>query len=430
MLQEGAELTGESGTIYLAVSPLGQSNVWTGVQKDDPTQIVVLKEPGTEDCNRPGWPSFMHEMIMHELLRDSPTIRRSIDRIPPAPQTTPPTPPMLVLEIFQTTLWTARTKRPLTKPELRHITKTTLLALRDIHAKDLVYADLKMQNIMLNNFSPSTAPSDPSTPNISVKLGDLGIVMSPKHGQVQPIAYRAPEVYFKGQITQAADIWSWGLIYSHLLEAQTRFQQTGIYDALAGGTAPTVAEREDATKTAIASDYNIRTVDYYNNAILPSPAATSTNRTGHQWDVLHSKGLEDGEIRFLRWVMKADPRERPTADEILESGWLDDEGTVKTRHGLKSFAPLGRDGGVRTASSASGGSRPVSRSSFFRSESDPVLDALSRQVSAPREREGDGDAGGEAGDGGDGDAVTTPTAEKTQGETVRPAAQRTFLSYR
>lgn len=440
MLSEGAELTGESGTVYLVVSPLGQANVWTAVQKDKPTQIVVIKEPNVDET-RPGWPTFIHEMVMHELFKSSPHIRRSIDRIPVTSE--PPSPPMLVLEIFQTTLWTARTKRPLSKPELRQICKTTLLALRDIHAQDLVYADLKMQNIMLNGFNTSSASTLPKD-EIETKLGDLGIVTSPARGQVQPIPYRAPEVYFKGQITPAADIWSWGLIYSHLLEAQTRFAQTGIYDDLgnSGGNGSMQA-REDATKNAIASDYDIRSVDYYNNAVVPpstSHPGGPHHGVGHQWSVLHSKGLEDHEIRFLRWVMKVDPRERPTAQEILDSGWLEDEGKVRTRWGLKSFAPL--------ADEAGDGGRPVSRSSFFRSESDPALDTLRRQVersggvgeaaveSRSGTREGKGgksavkDGVKDRGKGGeDGDGVSKPAGEEKP-ETPRPVAQRTFLSYR
>jgi hypothetical protein len=61
MLSEGARLVGESGKTYLAVSSLGQSNVWTAVEQSNdpkkPVQVVVIKEPGEIDT-QPGWPSF------------------------------------------------------------------------------------------------------------------------------------------------------------------------------------------------------------------------------------------------------------------------------------------------------------------------------------------------------------------------------------
>lgn len=313
MLSEGAELIGETGKTYLAVSPLGQANVWTAVDVNDPSHIVVIKEPG-EDDTRPGWPSFQHEMVMHELLKDSDSIRKQVDRILPTREGEPP---MLVLEIFETTLWTARAKRPFTTAELKSVTKDTLIGLIDVHKQGLVYADLKMQNIMVDGFDTKSSSNDS---NLTATLGDLGIVMAPATGKVQPVSYRAPEVYFKGEITSKADIWGWGLIYCHLLEARNRFSKTGLYDDLETATG-SMFEREQAVRSAISNDYKISNNAYYDD--VPLPPKDDRTSQGDQWEELRRRGLEDGEVDFLRWVMRADPRKRPSAQQILDCGWLD-----------------------------------------------------------------------------------------------------------
>ena len=91
--------------------------------------------------------------------------------------------------------------------------------------------------------------------------------MEPLNGKAQPVAYRAPEVFFKGELSQAADIWAFGLVYSHLLEAQRRFSNTGLYDDLyiGGGS---MFEREQAMRNAIANDFDIRNVEYYKDLSL------------------------------------------------------------------------------------------------------------------------------------------------------------------
>ncbi|KAK5144773.1 hypothetical protein LTR04_001475 [Oleoguttula sp. CCFEE 6159] len=309
MIQEGAEFVGESGKKYLAVSSLGQSNVWTAVDADTPTDIYVIKEPGVAD-DRTGWPEFQQEMIMHELFKGCPSIRQQVDRILPASKADPP---RIVLEIFENTVWTARAKRPFTAAELKSVTRSTLVGLRDIHAKGLVYADLKMENILINGFNVTSEDSS----SLVTKLGDLGLVMYPAKGKVQPVSYRAPEVYFKDQITQAADIWSWALIFCHLLEAQTSFGDTGIYDDLYRGT---MKAREQAVRYAITNDYDLRNVEYYKDCVLPMRDAEHV--TGNHWDQLRKGGVSEHDIEFLQWVLNPDPTQRPTAQAILDRDWL------------------------------------------------------------------------------------------------------------
>lgn len=319
LIAEGAEYIGESGTSYVAVSPLGQANVWTAVDQSDKQRphVVVLKAPDSRDPGRLSWPRFQHEMVMHELFKDCEYIRRQVDRIPPVKDSD--SPPILVLEIFESTLWHARTKRPFTKAEVKSTARQILLGLKEVHDRGLVYADLKMQNVMVSGFHPTDSAADGS--ELRAKLGDLGIVMEPSTGTVQPVAYRAPEVYFKGQISQAADLWAFGLIYCHLLEARCRFQKTGLYDDLYTGTG-SMPEREQAMRYALTNDHGLHDVDYYQDCALPY--RDGDHEVGQQWDELSRRGLDEDDIDLLKWILTADPRQRPSARSILASRWFDD----------------------------------------------------------------------------------------------------------
>ncbi|KAF2850768.1 kinase-like protein [Plenodomus tracheiphilus IPT5] len=341
-MREGKELVGENGQRYLLVQAMGQPNVWIAVDAATQEKLYIVKQPSDDDNNMPGWPRFQHEMIMHELFKEHDAIRPQVDRIPP---TSSADPPKLVLELLQTTLWDARRKREFSDVELKQIMRQILLGLQEVHQQGLVYADLKMENVLLSNFTPSpptstsTSPPTSTTPDITAKLGDLGIVMSPMRGTVQPLAYRAPEVYFLQEITPAADIWSWGLIYCQLLEAQASFHNTGMYDELLLGKTTSFVQKELSVRRAIAKDFDLGGVGYYDGCGLEG-----MGRDGGQWEELRRKGVREEEIGFLKWILNPVPGDRPSAEEILKSAWLDGDGLATTT----SFVGEGDDNTTTT----------------------------------------------------------------------------------
>lgn len=175
-----------------------------------------------------------------------------------------------------------------------------------------------MENILVSGFERKPNENDTiQNNNITAKLGDLGIVMEPMKGLVQPIAYRAPEVYFRREISPAIDIWSWGIIYCQLLEAQASFHKTGLYDELLQGS---YLHKEESMQKAIVNDFGLNSIDYYEN--YTSRYRDHGHREGQHWDHLIKKGLPEKEVEFLRWVLNPVPSERPTAQQILDSGWL------------------------------------------------------------------------------------------------------------
>lgn len=80
-------------------------------------------------------------------------------------------------------------------------------------------------------------------------------------------------------------------------------------------------EREQAIRFAIANDYDIHKESYYKDCALP--IRDRDHATGNQWEELRKRGISEGDVEFLQWILKADPTARPTAQEILDRGWLD-----------------------------------------------------------------------------------------------------------
>ncbi|KAF2087218.1 kinase-like protein, partial [Saccharata proteae CBS 121410] len=278
-LAEGQHLTGESGSSYLVVSPMFRRkpgapvpNVWSAVDSASQEDVFIMKQPGGDELAAnananagAGWPRFQSEMIMHELFKSNPHIRQQVDRIPPGTGHGDE-PPRIVLEPTETTLWSARAKRPFTDDEIRVVMKGALLGLRGIHEKGLVYADLKPDNIFVNGFR-RTADETTAENSLNAVIGDLGLVMEPAVGKVQPLVYRSPEVHFKSSITPAADLWSWGMIYTHLLQAQVQPARPGLYDLQDGASAIQV---EQTIRRFITDDFDLHNVPYYSDCILPS----------------------------------------------------------------------------------------------------------------------------------------------------------------
>ncbi|TKA80571.1 hypothetical protein B0A49_00623 [Cryomyces minteri] len=210
--------------------------------------------------------------------------------------------------------------RRLTRKEIKHIMKFTLLGLYHVHEQGLVYTDLKMENMLINFF-----PKEPSDGSKTVaKLGDLGQVIPPSQGRCQAVAYRSPEVYFGKPWSYPADIWSWGIVLCHLLEARAQFDELGMYDdAKMKGT---LEEREEIIRRRMFEDFKLYDVPFYSDCQLPPRDPEWTD--DDNWVVrLVKKGISEYDVTFLWNVLKADPNERPTIEQIFRHGYLhNDEG--------------------------------------------------------------------------------------------------------
>lgn len=144
VLTRGSILVGKHGQRYVLLDPLvqrkgKQCNVWSAIKQDNPIHQFVLKKPDDEDG--PGWPDFTQEMEMQKLLYKSGYIRRMVDIIPPSP-VIGIEPPIMVLEAFEKSLWTARLRRPFSLGEIRSIMRSIAIGLSTIHHNNMVCTGL------------------------------------------------------------------------------------------------------------------------------------------------------------------------------------------------------------------------------------------------------------------------------------------------
>ncbi|KAF7155868.1 hypothetical protein CNMCM5623_008748 [Aspergillus felis] len=248
-----------------------------------------------------------------------------VDVIPPRSNTEPT---MMVLEPFEKTLWSVRTRRPLTTREIKHIMKLALLGLREVHEKGLVYCDFKMENVLLNGFDDTNpASNDVAIPlRINVKLADLGSVMAPGQDEVTSITYRSPEVYLAKTWTSAIDIWAWGIAYFQLLQAQIELHSPGMYDSVI--KEGTLEQKAEKVRACQCHDFDLRSLEYFQDCNFPAVDDLGVNGgldcgEEHWTDRLVALGIPQYDVVFLYAVLQPDPTKRMTVDQILETGYLD-----------------------------------------------------------------------------------------------------------
>lgn len=143
MSMSGAVIQAQSGKKYRLVAPLSSAgneypHVWKAVDTADEQQQFVVKCPKSDNCKAQNVAAFQYELRMQKLFHDAPFIRPLLDFVPGC--SAKDSPPWMVLEGFEKTLWTARQRRELSLEEIRWIMKDVLLGLWTIHREGLVYS--------------------------------------------------------------------------------------------------------------------------------------------------------------------------------------------------------------------------------------------------------------------------------------------------
>lgn len=141
-LQKGMTLISKTEKSYTLIAPLVQReipNVWKASLNNNTNHQFVIKHPQSDNSPGAKWPAFQKEMETQNLFSDAKFIRRMVDTIPPRSNLELP---MMVLEPFEKTLWSARTKRPFTTREVKHVMKSALLGLWEVHRRGLVYCGM------------------------------------------------------------------------------------------------------------------------------------------------------------------------------------------------------------------------------------------------------------------------------------------------
>ncbi|KAI1429281.1 kinase-like domain-containing protein [Xylaria sp. FL1777] len=298
---------GESGAVYSFIQPLGRRtnsrrNVW--LIKEDGKNEFIAKGPSLEDDKLSGWPNFQHEIKMQRLFKEDKMIRPMVDFIPSSDTDDP----MMVLAPFEQTLWDARNARPMTASEIKWIMEGVMY--------------IKMENIGITGFD-NDKPNE-NIREIIVRIADCGFISPPGKRKISSLTYRSPEAYFGKPWDQSTDIWSWGIILAQLLLAQVDFRSPGMYDGICTGT---MEEKAQFVRERMATDFDLFSVPLYTEEEEDSPSLLPCKRPGpddiYMWTAdMIEKGVSGEDMQFLVNVLNPRPDVRPTADEIIKSGYL------------------------------------------------------------------------------------------------------------
>ncbi|RWQ92407.1 kinase-like domain-containing protein [Paecilomyces variotii] len=211
----------------------------------------------------------------------------------------------------------ASNKQRLTRPEVKYVAKRVLEALSTLHGEGFVHTgqglDIKPSNVLMDYGKGHIRFRD-------VQLADFGSTVHVDSSYAQsgdsigtPI-FRSPEAHLQMKWDTATDIWSFG--------AMARFH---IFK-------PDVSPDHD--------EYDIKILLKHHRCFGPFPESyeeiadqerlavliwvmqNSPPETLRPFHLTTTQEISQEDKEFVLKVMKLDPRDRPTARELLDDGWF------------------------------------------------------------------------------------------------------------
>ena len=212
-------------------------------------------------------------------------------------------------------------------PRIQAIAKQVLTSLKYIHSLHLIHCDLKPENILLKCISKA-----------EVKIIDFGssnFIYDASSSYIQSRSYRAPEVIMGCNYDYKIDIWSLGCILAELYSKTVLFMSDSVHSLLARvigiiGPIPEWMYEKGTTVNGMFCKEKLLFMEA--DAVNDTNANISTTSVGKKkMHVIVPKRTllknrihcEDKNfIDFLRYLLKIDPNERPTAEEALNHPWF------------------------------------------------------------------------------------------------------------
>ncbi|KAK3899873.1 kinase-like domain-containing protein [Staphylotrichum tortipilum] len=218
--------------------------------------------------------------------------------------------PAIVLRYLDSDLLTESNKKRLSRPEIKHVARCVREALRVLHRDGMVHTDIKLDNIFINRGRGAQRLFE-------VQLGDCGGVVShaspfARNGHVIGAAFtRSPEATLQLPWTTATDVWSFGTALLSLLLGGGYH----LFNPAIEGVSPD----SDAPYPASYSTFNdpdtTTIIDFINSQDPPAKPFACAG----------PGEIPPADREFVLKVMKLDPRDRPTTEELLGDGWFGEE---------------------------------------------------------------------------------------------------------
>ncbi|KAL9121403.1 MAG: hypothetical protein Q9187_002042 [Circinaria calcarea] len=303
-LSIGQNLQGKLGTYR--ISEKLHREVWTAVGIGNKT--VIVKTAPQHRLN--------NEREVLKTFRGKPYIRQLVDEIQD--------PPSLVLKHLDDNLLNASNSKKLERKDVKVVAKSVLKALKVFHECGYVHTDVKPDNILVNY---GTEPNRFS----EVELGDCGDTfrVDPngdpnEDGHIIGAAiFRSPEAMLNLRWGTPTDIWSFGATLISLIwgESFHIFKPKNLkpddeaypYHVLlkqANFFGPFPLSYQE-----IADEERLSILTFAMNYL-------EANEPRKPFSTAEDPELTKEDREFICKIMKLDPRDRPTAEELLGDEWF------------------------------------------------------------------------------------------------------------
>ena len=216
-----------------------------------------------------------------------------------------------------------------TLPRIQLIAKQVLTSLNYIHSLHLIHCDLKPENILLKSITDS-----------GVKIIDFGstcFIHDYLSSYIQSRSYRAPEVIMGCTYDYKIDIWSLGCILAELYSKIVLFQSDSIHNLLAKvigiiGPIPEWMYEKGTTVNGMFCQEKLLYMEVDGEADNSNSNINNISTSGKKkMHVIVPKRTllknrmhcnDEKFVEFIRFLLRIDPNERPTAAEALKHPWL------------------------------------------------------------------------------------------------------------
>ncbi|KAK4233117.1 kinase-like domain-containing protein [Achaetomium macrosporum] len=236
--------------------------------------------------------------VLKRYQGKTPFLRPLLDEI-----VEPSDPPSIVLKHLDADLLTESNRKRLSRPETKQVAKCVLQALRVLHEDGMVHTDIKLDNIL-------------------IQLGDCGGVVSQDSefakGHLIGAGFtRSPEATFQIPWGTATDIC---LLYG------------GNYHLFNPAIDKVRPEDDLYELTVLKRMYKFfgpfpRSYEDFNDeeTMIFVNHLNSQGPPEKPFHLVTKREIPPADNVFIRKIMKLDPRDRPTAEQLLQDEWFTEE---------------------------------------------------------------------------------------------------------
>ncbi|KAI0992428.1 hypothetical protein K3495_g15757 [Podosphaera aphanis] len=248
-------------------------------------------------------------------------------------------PNSIVLRYLDDHLYDVSGRKRLVLKEVKYVSRIMLKALNVLHENGYIHTDIKLHNVLVDLTTSNDDKGDIRFTNVA--LADLGNSLPVDHKYIKegynigsPV-WRSPESILGLPLNMSTDIWSFGLCVIGLL--------VGKYNIMT----PSDGTRIDSNTTDVGYYYG-KVLRQHHRYFGPFESSFTELAGGGETkerieliiNYLSTKvkmldrlgfnyfgkvnDLKKEEVEFINRVMKLDPRDRPTARELLQDKWFAD----------------------------------------------------------------------------------------------------------